>query len=247
MFQDKKVIIFDMDGTLIDSVGIWNAVDRELITRLGGEALDEMSIQKKRDELLRSFSHTQDAYLEYCDFLAHTYNAPFSKEEIRSMRYAIAQHYLKNVIDFKPDAHTLLHYLKEQGYQLVIASTTSQNNLNIYIHENDAMRQKVDFEKTFSLILGREMVSKIKPHPEVHHFIMQELGVAPHECLVVEDSLVGLEAAHAAGIDVIAMFDSYAKSDEEALRESALGYFENFELLLLHLKEELVENLALNL
>ena len=59
----KSAVIFDMDGTLIDSVGIWNVVDRELITRLGGEALDEMSIQQKRDELLRSFSHTQDAYL----------------------------------------------------------------------------------------------------------------------------------------------------------------------------------------
>lgn len=239
MFQNKKVIIFDMDGTLIDSVGIWNAVDSKLIAQLGGEALDEMSIQKKRDELLRSFSHTQDAYLEYCNFLAHTYNASFSKEEIRSMRYAIAQHYLKNVIDFKPDAHTLLHYLKEQGYQLVIASTTSQNNLNIYVHENQTMRQKVDFEKTFSLILGREVVSKIKPHPEVHHFIMQELGVAPHECLVIEDSLVGLEAARAAGIDVIAMFDSYAKHEEEELRQRSLRYFEDFKRLLLHVKEEL--------
>ena len=239
MFQDKKVIIFDMDGTLIDSVGIWNVVDRELITRLGGEALDEKKIKKKRDELLRSFSHTQDAYLEYCDFLAHTYNAPFFNLEIRSMRYAIAQHYLKNVTDFKPDAHTLLHYLKERGYQLVIASTTSQNNLNIYIHENNAMRQKVNFEKIFSLILGREMVSKIKPHPEVHHFIMQKLDVTPQECLVIEDSLVGLEAARNAGIDVIAMFDAYAKHEEAELKKRSIGYFEDFEMLLLHVKEEL--------
>lgn len=239
MFHQKKVIIFDMDGTLIDSVGIWNAVDRELIAQLGGEALPEIRIQKKRDELLRSFSHTKDAYVEYCDFLAQTYNASLTKEEIRAMRYAIAQHYLKNVIDFKPDAHTLLHYLKEQGYQLVIASTTSQNNLHIYIHENHAMRQKVDFEKTFSLILGREVVSKIKPHPEVHHFIMQELGVTADECLVVEDSLVGMEAAHNAGIDVIAIFDSYAKSDEEELRKRSIGYFEDFEMLLLCVKEEL--------
>ena len=239
MFQHKKVIIFDMDGTLIDSVGIWNTVDRELIAQLGGEALPEVSIQQRRDELLRTFSHTKDAYLEYCDFLAQTYNDALNGEEIRTMRYAIAQHYLKNVIDFKPDAHTLLHYLKEQGYQLVIASTTSQNNLNIYIHENDAMRQKVDFKKTFSLILGREVVSKIKPHPEVHHFIMQELGVEAHECLIVEDSLVGLEAARNAGVEAITIFDAYAKNDEEELRKRSVGHFEDFERLLLHVKEEL--------
>ena len=239
MFHQKKVIIFDMDGTLIDSVGIWNVVDRELIAQLGGETLPEASLQQRRDELLRTFSHAQDAYLEYCAFLAQTYNATCSKEDIRAMRYAIAQHYLKEVIDFKPDAHTLLHYLKEKGYLLVIASTTSQNNLNIYIHENDAMRQKVDFEKTFSLILGREVVSKIKPHPEVHQFIMQKLGVEPHECLVVEDSLVGLEAAQNAGIEAITIFDAYAKSDEAELRKHSVGYFEDFKLLLLHVKEEL--------
>ncbi|QIR76968.2 HAD family phosphatase [Sulfurospirillum diekertiae] len=245
MFHQKKVIIFDMDGTLIDSVGIWNAVDKELIARLGGETLPEENIQQRRDELLRTFSHTQDAYLAYCNFLAQTYNATLSKEEIRAMRYAIAQHYLKNVIDFKPNAHTLLHYLKEQGYQLVIASTTSQNNLNIYIHENNAMRQKVDFEKTFSLILGREVVRKIKPHPEVHYVIMQELKAEPHECLVVEDSLVGVEAAHNAGIEVITIFDTYAKNDEAELRKRSLGYFEDFETLLLHVKEELGKKLKI--
>jgi beta-phosphoglucomutase-like phosphatase (HAD superfamily) len=239
MVQNKKVIIFDMDGTLIDSVGIWNAVDSKLIAQLGGEALDENSIQQRRDELLRTFSHTKDAYLEYCDFLAHTYNATCDGEAIRAMRYAIAQHYLKNVIDFKPDAPTLLHYLKERGYQLVIASTTSQNNLNIYIHENNAMRQKVDFEKTFSLILGRETVSKIKPHPEVHHFVMKELGVEAHECLIVEDSLVGLEAAHNAGIEAITIFDAYAKNYDEELRKRSLVYVEDFERLFLYVKEEL--------
>jgi len=239
MFHQKKVIIFDMDGTLIDSVGIWNVVDRELIARLGGETLPEANIQQRRDELLRIFSHAQDAYLAYCDFLAQTYNATLSKEDIRAMRYAIAQHYLKEVIDFKPDAHILLRYLKEQGYLLVIASTTSQNNLNIYIHENDTMRQKVDFEKTFSLILGREMVSKIKPHPEVHQLIMQELDVKPHECLVVEDSLVGLEAAHNAGIEAITIFDTYAKNDEAELCKHSIGYFEDFKTLLLHVKKEL--------
>lgn len=238
MFKQKKVIIFDMDGTLIDSVGIWNTVDSKLIAQLGGEALDEISIQQRRDELLRTFSHTQDAYLEYCDFLAQTYNDALNGEEIRAMRYAIANHYLKNVIDFKPDAHILLHYLKEQGYQLVIASTTSQNNLNIYIQENDAMRQKVDFEKTFSLILGREAVRKIKPHPEVHQHIMQTLNVTPQECLIIEDSLVGLEAAHNAGIEAIVMYDRYAKADEMVLRERSLGYFEDFRTLHLYVEDQ---------
>ena len=104
MFHGKKVIIFDMDGTLIDSIGMWNMVDRELIRRLGHEVIDEIKIQQQRDEVLRTFSHCKDAYLEYCAFLKETYQASFSKEEIRNLRYKIATSCMIEVIDFKPDA-----------------------------------------------------------------------------------------------------------------------------------------------
>lgn len=238
MFKQKKVIIFDMDGTLIDSIGIWNAVDSELIAQLSGLDEDETFIQERRDALLHSFSHTSDAYLEYCDFLSKNYRTPFSKEQIRAMRYDIAERYLKEVVDFKPHAHTFLHYLKAQGLHLVIASTTSQNNLAIYQTQNHAMMQKVNFAKTFSLILGREAVTKIKPHPEVHQHIMKTLNVTPQECLIVEDSLVGMEAAHNAGIDAIVMYDRYAKADEMVLKERSLGYFEDFKTLQLYVEEQ---------
>ena len=54
MFKGKKVIIFDMDGTLIDSMGIWNEIDRQLIKKLGNnEKIEENIIQKQRDFALR--------------------------------------------------------------------------------------------------------------------------------------------------------------------------------------------------
>ena len=239
MFKNKKVIIFDMDGTLIDSVGIWNAIDGELIAQLGGIVPTEETIQANRDTLLRSFSDAQDAYLEYCAFLNAYCHTSFPKEEIRTMRYTIAHRYLKEVIDFKPNAEHLLHYLHEKDFTLVIASTTSQNNLTIYQTQNKTMMQKVDFEKIFSLILGRESVAQIKPHPEVHHLIMQTLNVTPQECLVIEDSLVGLEAAHRAGIETIVLYDTYSHNDAAELSQKALHTFEHYEAMLLHVKEEL--------
>ena len=66
MFVEKKVIIFDMDGTLIDSVGIWNRVDRELIECIANMHVEERVLQHERDTFLRTFSHLKDAYLEYC-------------------------------------------------------------------------------------------------------------------------------------------------------------------------------------
>ena len=177
MFYGKNVIIFDMDGTLIDSFGMWNTVDRELIQRLGHEGVDEIKIQQQRDDTLRAFSHSKDAYLEYCAFLKETYQASFSKEEIRNLRYEIATSYMIEVIDFKPDAEKFLHYLKDKGFTLVIASTTSDANLKTYMSLNQKMVGKVNFEAVFELVLGRDVVSKMKPNPEIHHFIMEKLGV----------------------------------------------------------------------
>lgn len=76
MFEGKKVIIFDMDGTLIDSVGVWNEIDKNLIRKLGAlEELDDKQIQKQRDTLLREFSKVENPYMEYCKCLAEKYHS----------------------------------------------------------------------------------------------------------------------------------------------------------------------------
>ena len=87
MLKNKKVIIFDMDGTLIDSIGIWNAIDEELIKTIGNGSIDDIDIGKQRDEKLKEYSKCEDAYLEYCDFLKEKYNSKMSKEEIKKLRY----------------------------------------------------------------------------------------------------------------------------------------------------------------
>ena len=239
MFHGKKVIIFDMDGTLIDSIGMWNMVDRELIQMLGHEVFDEIKIQQQRDEILRTFSHSKDAYLEYCAFLKETYQASFSKEEIRNLRYKIATSYMIEVIDFKPDAEKFLHYLKDKGFTLVIASTTSDANLKTYMSLNRKMGNKVDFEEIFALVLGRDVVSKMKPHPEIHHFIMEKLRVTSKECLIVEDSLIGLESAENAGIEAVLMYDKYSDVDRHELELRSLASFKTYQELLAYTQQEL--------
>lgn len=69
MFKNKKVIIFDMDGTLIDSVGIWNKTDEILIKKLSNnEEIKVNNIQQIRDNVLAQCK-TENIYLEYCEYL----------------------------------------------------------------------------------------------------------------------------------------------------------------------------------
>ena len=81
MLENKKVIIFDLDGTLIDSIGVWNDIDIKLINTVGSIKFDNCNIGKIRDEKLKEYRNTPDAYLEYCGFLKNKYIFFLSREE----------------------------------------------------------------------------------------------------------------------------------------------------------------------
>lgn len=239
MFKGKKVIIFDMDGTLIDSVGIWNKVDMELIKELGGsEELNEFDIQKERDNKLREFSKSENPYIDYCQFLSSKYSSRLTGEETLKKRYDIAQNYLKNEIDYKKGAPELLKLLKEKDFTLVIATTTRRKNMDIYCNENDNIINKANINDFFSIVYTREDAKEIKPNPEIYLRILKELNIRKDQCLIFEDSLIGIDAANNAGIDVVAMYDKYSDMERDEIKEKATYNLNNFDEVIQNLLRE---------
>lgn len=229
MFKNRKLIIFDMDGTLIDSVGIWNQVDLELIKSLGGsdEALSD--IQSRRDDILRKYREYPQPYHEYCRVLKEIYGFSEQVDEIIKKRYETAGEYLRNVIDYKPGAAQFIKELKKRGYILVIASTTKRSNMDIYRKENSNIKDKAPLDMYFDRIYTREDASFIKPDPEIYVRTMEDFSVEPGQCLVFEDSLVGVEASKAAGIDTVVVYDSYSDEDREELNKLADYSFSGYD------------------
>lgn len=239
MLENKKVIIFDMDGTLIDSIGIWNDIDEQLIKTIGNGKIDNVDIGIQRDRKLEEYSKTQDAYLEYCGFLKDKYNSNMTKEEIKTLRYKIADNYLRNVVDYKQDAENVIKYLKKKGFVLVIASTTNDHTIEHYKKDNKNIITKANLEDFFSIIYSKGAVKELKPNPEVHYKILNELKVKPEECLIVEDSLIGVQAAHNANIDVAVMYDKYSDGNRNEINKLSQYQFDNFNQMLNYIKKEL--------
>ena len=243
MLKNKKVVIFDWDGTLADTIGIWNAVDEELIKTIGDGTIDNVDIGNQRDTKLKEYSKCEDAYLEYCGFLGEKYKSTMNKKDIKTLRYNIAQKYLKEVVDYKPYAEQVIKYLKSKGYTLVIASTTNDFTMDTYKKQNKNIITKANLEDYFSLIYSKGAAKELKPNPEIHYRVLKELNVEPEDCLIVEDSLIGVEAAKNAGIEVAVMYDKYSDCNREEINEMAQYKFADFKEMLEAIKMEWERNI----
>lgn len=222
MLTGKKLLIFDMDGTLIDSVGVWNEVDCAVISSIRRDGRTELvDIQKNRDEALARYKNCESPYLAYYAWLKEKYNAAESAEEIGALRRAKARVFIEHKVDYKPFAADVIKKLHSLGYTLAIASTTRRENMEIYKNLNQNIISKARLCDYFSAIYTHEDAANIKPSPDIHIRLMSEFGVSPNECLIFEDSLVGVLAAKAAGIPVCLVYDKYSEHDRDKMNELA--------------------------
>ena len=217
--KEKKYIIFDMDGTLIDSIGIWNITDQELIKEYSGQTISLDLIQLQRDDFLNK-NQDSDIYLGYCDYLVKKYNLQINdKETLLKRRWELSGIFLENEIDFKPDVIDLIYELKKLNFTLVLATMTTQIQLDIYSKKNKKMLEKMNISKVFDLITRKEDVKNKKPHPEIYNTIMNYYNAKKEECLIFEDSYTGVLAGKNAGIEVVNVYDKYADIDRNKINK----------------------------
>lgn len=218
-FRNKRIVVFDMDGTLIDSIGIWNLTDQRVILHYGGPLVDLEVIQNDRDCYLNS-NINSDIYLEYCGYLKDKYGLfANSSEEMLNYRWKVSNIVLEKEIDYKPGAVDFVLLLKKLGFTLVLASMTTKVQMDIYSNKNEKMKEKISIPDVFDLVICKEDVQRKKPDPEVYNLVQDYYHVPPSSYIVIEDSLHGVLSAKNASLEVITLYDKYSKKDHDRIFE----------------------------
>ena len=125
---------------------------------------------------------------------------------------------LHGEVPTQPGLHELLDYLDDAGIEKVIASSSE-------VHMIDVMTKNAGIRDRFSAIHGGDQVEQTKPAPDIFELAWSNLGVSKEETLVLEDSINGVLAAHAAGISVIMVPDTVEPTDE--VRDKALAVLDS--------------------
>lgn len=224
----KEAVIFDLDGTIVDSLGVWSDVDMRLAKALGATDIDPAAVSRLREASLAKFRNDPSPYTRFCGEFGKFVGSDLSADEIHSLRYKISREVLKTDVKFRDGVAEVIRAIRSVGLTLCVATTTKKANIDIYCDVNEAIRRELKLREYFEFFITIEDVEKIKPDPQCYFLALKRLGIGPKEALVIEDSVAGVSAAKAAGIDVAVVREVHSQQDRMNLQQEATYYFEDF-------------------
>ncbi len=210
-----KAVIFDLDGTLIDSMGIWIRVDKEYL---------EIRNIPVPDDLFKDVK-TGNSFNEICQYFKDKFDLPDSIEEIGAEWTNMVEKHYKTDVKLKPGAHEFLQFLKENKIKMGVGTSNSKHLAETVLKANNVL------EKFDSIVAGCDDI-KGKPFPDIFLKVAEELNEAPKDCLVIEDVLIGVQAAKRAGMDVFAIYDEHAAYETDKIKQTSDFYAESFDEIL---------------
>jgi len=214
MLENIEAIIFDLDGTLVDSMWMWGAIDIEYLEKYNHQPPKEL------EDTIAGMSFSEVAV-----YFKEQFGIPDSIETIQQEWVDMARDKYINEAMLKPGAGKFIEYLKGTDIKIGIASSNSSE----LVREALVARGIAD---AFTEVRTCCEVDSGKPAPDIYLFVAKLLGVDPTNCLVFEDIPMGIMAGKSAGMKVCAVQDDFSAHQEVEKRELADYYIDSFDKIL---------------
>ncbi len=211
---DFDAVIFDLDGSLVDSMWIWPVIDNEYLGRFGIKPPQDLQTMIGG----RSFSET-------AVFFKETFQIPDELDTIKADWNRMAWDKYTHEVPLKSGAEEFIRRCIRHNIKLGIATSNSRElAANVMAAHGLASR--------FACIMTGCDVTKGKPAPDIYLAVARALGVRPERCLVFEDIVHGIMAGQAAGMKVCAVYDDTSAIHDDEKRTLADYYIHDFRELL---------------
>ena len=218
LIKGKKAALFDLDGTLVDSMWMWKQIDIEFLRKFGIECPDDL--QKAIEGM--SFSET-------AVYFKDRFSIPWTLDEIKNCWTQMSIDKYRYEVPLKNGAMELLKYCKENGIRTGIATSNGRDMV-------DAVVEALKIGDYLDVITTACEVKAGKPEPDIYLEVAKRLHVNPEECIVFEDIPAGIIAGKRAGMTVIAVEDDFSKWMKDEKIRLADGFINSYD----ELREELI-------
>lgn len=211
MLENVKAVIFDLDGTMADSMWVWTSVDRDYIDQY------KLDIPQGFYEEIEGMSFTETAQ----HFLNVFPQITLSLDEIKEAWIKMAEEKYRNEVPLKRGIREFLEELKQRGIRIGMATSNSRVLAEGLLKANG-------IREYFDEIWTSCDVKAGKPAPDVYLKVAEELQVDPKDCLVFEDVPMGIMAGKNAGMKVCAVEDEFSAHQLERKKELADYYIRDY-------------------
>ena len=210
MLDGIKAVLFDLDGTLVDSMWMWVVIDVEYMGKHG------LTVPEDLQPAIEGMSFSETAA-----YFKKRFSLPDSLEVIKAEWIAMSKEKYAHEVPLKPGAREFLEYLKTHGIKAGIATSNGRELL-------DAVVEGLGLTTYFGCLMTSCEAGAGKPAPDIYLKVADRLGVKPEDCLVFEDTPAGARAGKSAGAKVCSIYDVYAEARQEENRRIADYYIRDF-------------------
>lgn len=205
-----KAAIFDLDGTLIDSMGIWKVIDEEYLNTYGFDVPENL-----QEEI------THLTIIETAMYFKEKFNIKDDIETIINTWNDMAYNHYSNTIKLKEGVIEFLYYLKSNNIKIGLATSNTQPLLEATLKNNNIY----DY---FDSITISEEVGVSKANPDIYLLSAQKLNVDPKDCIVFEDIVQAVKGAKLAGMTVYSIYDESSADQKDELIKVSDKYILNY-------------------